>query len=103
MAPQNGGGDELSYLCHLIATLLDSMESFKSYIKISFVLFIPLRNPRVQIPAVIIESWSRSDQGFNLRFGLFFQMNESHHNVGHLHTRVVDVVLDIDLMSGDTE
>ena len=56
---------------------------------------VPLRNPGIQIPAVIVET-RQPGESLNLCAGFLFQMGEADHDIGDLHTGVVDIVLNID-------
>ena len=61
---------------------------------------IPLRNLGIQIPAVVVEApFASGNQRFNFRLRLLRHPLEAHHHVGHLHARVVDVVLHIHLVA----
>ena len=58
------------------------------------VVFVVLRDARVEVPAVVIEAHRRvGDQRLHFGGGLLFQVVEADHHVGHLHAGVVDVVL----------
>src|ERR1019366_2068463 len=56
MTAQYGRRDQFCDPSHVIATVLDGMQSFKSNFKILFVFFVPPRDPRVEVPTVIIKT-----------------------------------------------
>ena len=65
---------------------------------------VPLRNPRIQIPAVVVDalasSASSAISASHASQVQRLQMREPHHHIGHLHAGVVDVVLHVHLLPG---
>ena len=59
------------------------------------IAFVPLGDPRVEIPAVVIESRGVGN-GADLADRLPFELPEAHDDVGDLDAEVVDVVLRLD-------
>ena len=72
------------------------MQRLRPCLQILLVLFIPLRNARIKIPAVVVEA-KPTGKLLDFRSRLFLEVEKAHYHVGHLHTSVVDVVLDIDV------
>src|SRR6266404_3756359 len=71
-----------------------------------FVFFVPLRNPRVEVPAVIIERPALSsllNELLNVVFVFLFKVEKAHHHVGNLDAGVVDVILYIHVAAGRTQ
>ena len=60
------------------------------------VLLVPLRHPRVEVPAVVVEPGLR-DEPAHVADVLALELPQPDHHVGHLHAGVVDVVLDLDV------
>ncbi len=96
VTPQNRRRDQIGDISHLISALLDGMQHFKSHFKILLVLLVPLRDPRIEVPAVVIEARVRRDQLRDLLLRLLLQARETDDDIGHLHSGVVNVVLDVD-------
>ena len=94
MSPKDCGGNQISDFGSLIAALLDGMERLQTDLKILFVLLVPLRYASVEIPAVVIEARLKSEL-FNFSFRFFLQVQESHNDIRHLDTGVIDIVLNI--------
>ena len=103
MTPQDGDGDHIRDVSHLIVALFDSMQSFNPYLKVNFVLFVPLRHPCVQVPAEVVEPRILGDQCLNLRLRQLLEVHKSDDDIRHLHAGVVDVVLDIDRVSSGAQ
>ena len=103
MAAQNSRGDQIGDFCHFITAPLDSVQGLKSNFKVLLVLLVPLRDAGVEVPTVIVEARGRGDEGCDLVSRLLLEVHESHDNVSDLNAGVVDVVLDVDGVSGSTE
>ena len=115
MAPQHRRRNQLGNFCRLIAATLDLVQRRRSAtssalrFSSSLPLVVPLRSARVEIPAVVIDPLSRSRFSFfeqhlaNVGQRFAFQMQKSHHHIGHLHAGVVDVVLHIDFLPGGAQ
>ena len=56
MTAQYGRRDQFRCPSHVIVTVLDGMQSFKSNFKILFAFFVPPRGPRVKVPTVKIKT-----------------------------------------------
>ena len=62
------------------------------------------RRVRVEIPAVVIEAHGGvGEQRLHVGERLLFQVVEAHHDVGHLHAGVVDVVLHLDALAAGAQ
>ena len=68
------------------------MQCLQSGLRIRLILFVPLRNLGVQVPAVVIEA-RLPGEFFDLSTRLLIQMQKSDNNVSHLHSGIVNVVL----------
>src|SRR5579875_532498 len=109
--PQNGSGDQLADLGRLVAAGLDSMQSIETQHLarggLRRIGAVPLRNARIEIPAVVVDPLARLGQprhqlpDSGQRKPL--QMHQSDHDIRHLDARVVDVVLHVDLLSGGAQ
>ena len=64
-------------------------------LQVRLVLFIPVRNAGIQIPAYVIETGRAASERFDLSAGLFLDVQEPNHHVRNLHAGVVDVVLNV--------
>src|ERR1700686_4172320 len=60
---------------------------------------VPVRNSRIKIPAVIVETWL-PPQGLNLRARFLLDLGKADAPISHLHAGIVDVVLDINFPAG---
>jgi hypothetical protein len=67
-----------------------------------FIFSVPLRDARVEIPAVVIEA-GLARLGFNFSPGFLLDMSESHDHVSNLHASVVNVILNVDFPSCKTQ
>ncbi len=103
VTPQNRRRDDIGDISHLIAALFDGMQYFKSRFKIFLVRLVPLRHARIEVPAVVVEARVRRDQFLDFLLRLRFQLRETDYHVGHLHPGVVNVVLDIDDVTGGAQ
>ena len=72
MPPQDRSRNQLGNLGQLVAALLDGMQRVRAHLQMFFVLLVPLRDARIQIPAVIIEAMVRLDQFHNVRLATCF-------------------------------
>src|SRR5260370_24411062 len=95
MALKNGHGNQVSNRCYLVIPFLNRVQRSSARLQVRFILFIPLRNTRIQIPAYVIKT-GRSSERLDFSARLLLDMQESHHHVRNLYAGVVDVVLDID-------
>ena len=79
--------------------MLNIMQRLQPKLEVIFALFIPLRNTRIEVPAVVVEGlWPRPgsrDERLNLALPFFLQIQKAHHHVRHLDAGVVDIVLHI--------
>ena len=95
VAPDDAVGDELGDLGGIGSTVLDVVERCRAYLQPRLVFVVPLRDARVQIPAVIVEAPGVGDSTDAVEVGVL-QLAEAHDHVCHLHAGVVDVVLHLD-------
>ena len=94
MPAQNCDRDQVCDRGGFVFALLNLVQRLEAMLQILLVLGVPLRNARVEIPAVVIEA-RLGGELFYVSPRFLFKINKSHHHVGDLHARVVDVVLDI--------
>src|SRR6201987_1036080 len=102
MAPQHGRRDQLSDGGRFTSRIFNGMKGLQSHLQVPLVDFVPLRPTRIQVPAVIIEA-GLTGESFNLRARFFFQVRKPNHNIRHLHTCIVDVILNVDFPSSETK
>jgi hypothetical protein len=95
MAANDPIGDEVREIGGGVLAPLDVVERRRAYLEPLFVLFVPLRDAGVKIPALVVEP-PRVGNLPDLVEGLAFELAESDRHVRHLDTGVVDVVLDFD-------
>ena len=95
VAADDAVGDEGGHLRGLVAAVLDVVQRVGAVLQPRLVRLVPLGDPRVEVPAVVVEPRRVGD----LRGpppGLLLELAEADDDVGHLHAGVVDVVLDLD-------
>src|SRR5438874_2627726 len=100
--PQNGGGDQLADFSGFVSTLLDGVQAIETYLQISLVLLIPLRDAGVNVPAQVIKA-RLANKLFDLSFRIFLQASKADDHVGHLHAGVVNVVLHVNVGTGGAQ
>jgi hypothetical protein len=113
MAAQDGGGDEFGDAGEFVVSGFDVVEGVEARLLVFGRLVIPLRDACIELPAVIVEGSSAGasgdvggelrDEGFDVGEREFFEMDESDDDVGDLDAGVVDVVLDVDGVSGGAQ
>ena len=117
--PQDRGRNQLGNRGRFVAAVLDLVQRGVAQLLARLIFFIraarvPLRGLRIELPAVVIEgaslvlgvgcaAFAFLDERTHLGDGFAFQVQESHHHIGHLHAGVVDIVLHIDLLSGGAQ
>ncbi len=94
MALKNGSRNQIRNRRRLVVPFFNQAQHRGARMQVRLVLFIPLGDAGIEIPAVVIEA-GRGGERFNLSARLLFDMQESNHHVGDLHSGVVDVVLDV--------
>ena len=102
VAAQDGSRDQLGDGGGFAGGVFDGMQRCGADLQILFVLFVPLRDAGVEIPAVVVEA-RLARESFNFRARLFLDLSETHNHVGDLHASVVDIVLDVDFAAGVTQ
>ena len=99
---------QIRYLGDLVVPCLDSVQRVKPDL-FTFPLFrlgsvVPLRNARIQVPAVIVDplAFGRQVDKQSPDPGEIepFEVRQPNHYIGYLHPCVVDVVLHIDPLPG---
>ena len=85
-----------------IPAMLDIVQSRRSDFESRFVFFVPLGDPGVEIPAVVVEP-GRARELANFVQPLVLELPEADGDVGHLHAGVIDVVLDFDLAAEEAQ
>ncbi len=101
MPPQHSRGNQFGNRRRLVASMLQRVQRVQANLLpcrcLRCVRLIPLRNPRIQIPAVVIDALAFGlqlcQQLPHIRQRLAFQMHQPHHHIRHLHAGVVNVVL----------
>ena len=78
------------------------MQGLETNLQVLLVLLVPLRDARVEIPAVVIEArLGGKVLDFGPRFLLDIQ--KPNNDVGDLDARIVDVVLNVDFPAGKAQ
>ena len=80
-----------------VAAVLDVVERGGPDLQALLVCFVPLGDPRVQVPAVVVETGRLRAISPHLVQRLVFELAEADRDVRDLDAGVVDVVLDLDL------
>src|SRR5688572_1801214 len=89
MAANDALGNEMRDLRGLIAAMLDVVQRSGAYLQAVLVDVVPLRDARVEIPAVIIEASGIGD-ATNVVEVLALELSEPDDDIGNLNARVVD-------------
>src|SRR5579859_2076206 len=106
MPPDDCGRDDLAHLGSLVASLLDVMQRLQAQLNVLLVLFVPLRDTGIEVPAVIIEGPSAGwigDQSLYFALPFLLEIKKAHHHIRHLDAGVVDIVLYIDVCAGGAQ
>ena len=112
MAAQDRCRNQLGYIGRLVAAELQLMQSRIPQLFARFVFRvrsagIPLRSARIEVPAVVVDSLAFLlefvEQGVRVGQRLAFKMDKTNHYIGHLHSGVVNVVLDIHFLPGGAQ
>ena len=96
MAADDAVGDEVGHLGEVVAAVFDGVQGGGPDLQPLLVFVVPLGDPGVEVPAVVVEAGGIGDRA-DLVERLVFELAEADGDVGHLDARVVDVVLDFDL------
>src|SRR5258708_4570515 len=108
MSAQDGRRYKLSDFSRFVVALFNLMQRLQSNGLLLRTLFIPSRDLRVKVPAIEIKGTVSTrgrifDELFDVRLRLFLQVQETNDDIRNLHSGVVDVVLDINVVPGSTE
>ena len=104
MLADNGGRDQASDGGQLPVAFLDGLQGLAAKRERLLVGLIELKDARVQVPAVVVETDRRvHDQPSHLFHAFPLHVNEANHHVRHLHARVVNVVLDFHVASPEAQ
>ncbi len=104
MLADNGGRDQAGDGAPLPAAFLDGLQGLAAKRERLLVGRIELKDARVQVPAGVVETNRRvHDQPSHLLNAFPLYVNEAHHYVRHLHSRVVNVVLDFHVVPSEAQ
>ena len=103
VAADDAIGDEVGHLGEVVAAVLDGVERGGSDLQPFLVFLVPLGDPRVEVPAVVVEAGRVGDRAGRSARSCAFELAEADRDVGDLHAGVVDVVLDLDLASEEAQ
>ena len=103
VATQDRSRDQFRDLGHFVAALFDGVQRVLARLQALLVALVPLRDARVEVPAVVIEARRGGDERGNVLLRFLLQLNEADHDIGDLNAGVVNVVLDIDGVTGGTQ
>ena len=95
MAADDASGDELRYGGGVGAAVFHVMQGGGANLQPLLVFLVPLRDARVEIPAVVVEPRGIGDSAHAVQIFLL-ELAEADDDIGHLHAGVVDVVLHFD-------
>src|SRR5581483_1978981 len=88
----------------LSLAFLDGFQGFGAEEARVFVFFVELEDPRIKVPAVVVEPHSGvTNKILDLPELFLLKMDEPDDNVSHLDARVVDVILNFDSVSSKSE
>ena len=100
----DGVGDEVGEFGKLALAGLDGVQGLLAPGEGFGLVLVGRRGTGVEVPAVVIEAdGGVVDNGLDVGGGFLFEEVEANDDVGHLDASVVDVVLDLDLMSPGTQ
>src|SRR5262249_30889952 len=83
-----------------IAAVLNAMQSLQAQLQMFLVLFVPLRDARVEIPAVVVKGPAvrgLRDEGFHIALPFLLEIKKADDDVRDLNAGVIDIVLDVDV------
>src|SRR5579864_409020 len=104
MVPDDSIGNETANFSGFIAAVLNVVKGLQAQLELLFILLVPLRNPGVKVPAVIIKARIlERDEFLNLALPFFLQIQEPDNYIRHLHAGVINVVLDVYVCSRGTQ
>ena len=92
MAAHNRYGNDFRQFGRRTMPFFDRRERLAAQGQAALILLEKLRDPRIEVPAEVIEARSRGQRP-NFCGGFFLQMSERDHYVRDLHAGVIDVVL----------
>ena len=97
----NRHGDNFRHFRCFIAPVFDFLERFPPQVVLRIFSLIKPGDPRVDIPAVVIEFAGRS-LGHPAHVGERFPFDalQAHDHVGNLHAGIIDVILHFDVPAG---
>src|SRR5579862_1818710 len=102
MTAQNGRRDQFGNGGRLAGAVFYGMQRLRPHLQVLPILRVPLRDSRVEIPAVVIKEWPASEfLNFGSRFA--FEMREADYNIGNLDPSIIDVILHIDVAAGKAQ
>src|SRR5215831_19185202 len=74
MSPQNSNRDQISDSSRFTFFVLNGMKGLQSYLQVLLIDFVPLRNTRIQVPAVIVEA-RLTGKSLDFSAGFLLQMS----------------------------
>src|SRR6185312_12956313 len=95
---QNGRGNQVGQTSGWIVSFFEFVQRAKPELLVLGILLVPLRDPCIQIPAVVIEPRLLNER-LHVLVGLVFKLLKANNNVGNLYAGIVDVVLYINRVS----
>ena len=112
MPPQDRRRNQLRNFSSLVAAVLDLVQRGVAQFLPRLVLLVsparvPLRGLCIKVPTVVVDSlillleFIQQQTRVGQRFA--FEMQKSHHHIGHLNAGIVDVVLHIHLLPGGAQ
>src|SRR5208282_872567 len=102
MATQNSCRNQFGDGGRLACAVFNGVQRLSAHLQVLLILRIPLRNTRVEIPAVVIET-GLPDESFDFGSRLLLDLRESDNYIGNLYSGVIDIVLHIDFPAGKAQ
>ncbi len=102
MPAQHGNGDQFGDDGSFCGRILNGVQRLQADLQILLVFRVPLRDPGIQIPAVVVKAWFFG-KSLDLRTRFLLDLSEANHYIGHLHAGVVDVILNVDFPARKTQ
>ena len=94
--------DEAAHVGGVVAAVLEVVQRTRADREPVAVGLVPLGNPRVEVPAVVVEP-RRIGESAHLVECPTLQLAEADDHVGHLHAGIVDVVLGFDRRAAEAQ
>ena len=102
MPTQDRDGNQIGDRGSFVAAFLDRVQRLQADLQVLLVLRVPLRDPGVEVPAVIVKA-RLPDQLLDFFPRFLLNICKSHDHVSYLRASIVDVVLNIHFPAGEVQ